>query len=139
MGTEFSTFPARSDFRASDAAGTYSPGLVAHHVLHSLDGCGVHDPDLGGVLGRDPMFFIFVINDLQLTGVRELDDSPNWHLEFATLRVVQPDMVSLRAGRRERDRDFLRAIRGRGSFKKKNASPPRRELAGGKWGKANLS
>ena len=98
----------------------------------------MHDPDFGGVLGRDPMFFIFVINDLQLTGIRELDDSPNWHLEFATLRVVQPDMVSLRAGR-EGDRDFLRAIRGRGSFCREMLRRARRELAGGKLGNANLS
>lgn len=59
----------------------------------------MHDSDLGGVLGGDPVVLIFVVHQLQLTRVRELDHGADGHLELPSLRVVQPDMVSLQTGK----------------------------------------
>ena len=66
-----------------------------HHVLHTVHTGGVHDLNLVGILRRDPMFLSLVIQQLDLSRVRELYRCTNRYLKLPTSCVVEPDLVPL--------------------------------------------
>ena len=69
--------------------------VIPYHVLHSIDGGGVHDLDLLGLFRRHPVLLPFIVHQLDLTGVGELDRGANGYLELAAFRVVVPHLVAL--------------------------------------------
>ncbi len=67
----------------------------SYHVFHTIHRGGVHDFDLRGILGGDPVLLPLLVHQLDLPGVGELDGGSNGHFKLPTCCVVQPDLVSL--------------------------------------------
>ena len=68
---------------------------ATYHVFDPVNRRGVHYLDLAGILGRDPVLILLVIQQLDLACVWELDTGSYGQLKLPTLCAVEPHLVSL--------------------------------------------